>query len=59
MDNDLVPAEDRSTLSFLDSSSDFMFCITNGLSQNLFSADELFWNITKAQLNHPKFKIPD
>ncbi|CAL0320795.1 unnamed protein product [Lupinus luteus] len=41
-DNDLVPIEDRSTLCLLNSSSDFVFCITNGLSQKLSSADELF-----------------
>ncbi|KAE9611771.1 hypothetical protein Lal_00011584 [Lupinus albus] len=44
-DNDSNSMEDRSTLCLLDStSSDFVFCITNGLSQKLSSADELFSN---------------
>ncbi|KAG4907505.1 hypothetical protein JHK82_056165 [Glycine max] len=33
-----------SDLCLLDSSSDFVFCITNGLAQQLSSADELFSN---------------
>ncbi|XP_061339471.1 uncharacterized protein LOC133286130 [Gastrolobium bilobum] len=44
---DSVPIEDhnrRSDLCLLDSSSDFVFCITNGLAQQLSSADELFSN---------------
>ncbi|CAL0331315.1 unnamed protein product [Lupinus luteus] len=44
MENDLVPVEDRSTLSLLDSTSDFVFCITSGLLQKLSSVDELFSN---------------
>ncbi|TKY50848.1 serine/arginine repetitive matrix protein 2 [Spatholobus suberectus] len=39
--------EDRhrgSDLCLLDSSSDFVFCITKGLAQKLSSADELFSN---------------
>ncbi|KAJ1436199.1 hypothetical protein SESBI_04225 [Sesbania bispinosa] len=42
-----VPVEDRhlrSDLCLLDSSSDFVFCITNGLAPQLPSADELFSN---------------
>nr|KYP75155.1 hypothetical protein KK1_007856 [Cajanus cajan] len=42
-----VRVEDRhrgSDLCLLDSSSDFVFCITNGLAQQLSSADELFSN---------------
>ncbi|XP_027364790.1 uncharacterized protein LOC113871899 [Abrus precatorius] len=46
-DDEIVPVEDRhrgSDLCLLDSSSDFVFCITNGLAQQLSSADELFSN---------------
>ncbi|CAJ1977512.1 unnamed protein product [Sphenostylis stenocarpa] len=42
-----VRVEDRhrgSDLCLLDASSDFVFCITNGLAQHLSSADELFSN---------------
>ncbi|KAK7280462.1 hypothetical protein RJT34_25526 [Clitoria ternatea] len=44
-----VPVEDHhhrggSDLCLMDSSSDFVFCITNGLAQQLSSADELFSN---------------
>lgn len=42
--NDAIPVENRSDLCLLDSSSDFVFCITNGLAQKLSSADELFSN---------------
>ncbi|CAJ2630698.1 hypothetical protein L195_g005526 [Trifolium pratense] len=45
--NGSIPVEDchlRSDLRLLDSTSDFVFSITNGLSQQLSSADELFSN---------------
>ncbi|MCI00396.1 serine/arginine repetitive matrix protein 2-like, partial [Trifolium medium] len=45
--NGSIPVEDshlRSDLRLLDSTSDFVFSITNGLSQQLSSADELFFN---------------
>ncbi|KAK7269780.1 hypothetical protein RIF29_22516 [Crotalaria pallida] len=53
-DNDSVPVEDRSSLCLLDSSSDFVFSITNGLSQKLSSADELFSNgkIVPMEIKH-------
>ncbi|OIW12927.1 hypothetical protein TanjilG_15847 [Lupinus angustifolius] len=44
-DNDSDSMEDQSKLCLLDStSSDFVFCITNGLTQKISSADELFSN---------------
>ncbi|KAK7343408.1 hypothetical protein VNO77_12125 [Canavalia gladiata] len=46
-DDASVSVEDRhrgSDLCLMDSSSDFVFCITNGLASQLSSADELFSN---------------
>ncbi|CAL0316419.1 unnamed protein product [Lupinus luteus] len=60
-DNDSDSMEDRSKLCLLDStSSDFVFSITNSLSQKLSSADELFSNgkIVPMEIK-PHFNAPD
>ncbi|KAK7306921.1 hypothetical protein VNO77_39550 [Canavalia gladiata] len=52
--------QQQDTCDLLDSSSDFVFCISNGVAQKLSSADELFSNgkIVPTQINNRNPKDP-